>query len=65
MPLAHPQTITATSNYDEPCVAVAFATSTPGETLTDFHQRLSVRDYYTRTGGLCNVQPSRLGLCES
>ena len=27
MPLAHPQSITATSNYEEPCVAVAFATS--------------------------------------
>ena len=52
MPLAHPQSITATSNYDEPCVAVAFETSRPGEPLTDFKQRLSVRDYYTRTRGL-------------
>ena len=50
--VAHPQTITPTSNYDEPCVAVAFATSQPGETLTDFRQRLSVRDYYTRTHGV-------------
>ena len=52
VPLAHPQTITPTSNYSEPCVAVAFATSQPGETLTEFRQRLSVRDYYTRTRGL-------------
>ena len=52
MPLAHPQTITTTNNYDEPCVAIAFATSRPGETLADFRQRLSARDYYTRTRGL-------------
>ena len=52
MPLAHPQTITTTNNYDEPCVAVALATSQPGETLPDFRQRISVRDYYTRTRGL-------------
>lgn len=52
VPLAHPQTITTTNNYSEPCVAVAFATSQPGETLTDFRQRLSERDYYTRTRGL-------------
>ena len=52
MPLAHPQTITATSNYDEPCVAVAFETSRPGEPLADFKQRLSVRDYYSRTRGV-------------
>lgn len=37
---------------DDPCVAVAFATSQPGETLADFKQRISVRDYYTRTRGI-------------
>lgn len=52
MPLAYPQTITTTNNYDEPCVAVAFTTSQPGETLTDFKQRVSARDGYTRTRGL-------------
>ncbi len=52
MPLAHPQTITTTNNYDEPCVAVAFATSRPGEPLVDFKHRLSVRDHYSRTGGV-------------
>ena len=52
MPLAHPQTITATNNYDEPCVAVAFATSQPGETLADFRQRVSVGDFYARTRGV-------------
>ena len=52
MPLAHPQKITATNNYDEPCVAVAFATSLPGEQLSDFKHRLSVRDHYSRTRGL-------------
>ncbi len=50
--LAHPQTITSTNNYEEPCVAVAFATSRPGETLTDFKRGLAERDYYTRTRGL-------------
>ena len=52
MPLAHPQSITATTNYDEPCVAVAFATSRPGEPLADFKARTSGRDYYTRTHGV-------------
>ncbi len=52
MPLAHPTSITSTNNYDEPCVAVAFATSRPGEPLTDFRHRLSVRDHYTRTRGV-------------
>ncbi|MEE8407716.1 MAG: hypothetical protein V3S32_11275, partial [Acidimicrobiia bacterium] len=52
VPLAHPLTITATANYEEPCVAVAFATSRPGEPLSDFKQRLSASDYYSRTRGL-------------
>jgi hypothetical protein len=52
MPLAHPQTIATTSNYDEPCVAVAFATSKPGESLVDFKHRLSVRDHYSRSRGV-------------
>ena len=52
VPLAHPQSIITTNNYDEPCVAVAFATSRPGEPLADFKHRLSVRDYYTRTRGV-------------
>ena len=52
MPLAHPQSVTATDNYDEPCVAVAFETSRTGEPLADFKHRLTVRDYYTRTRGL-------------
>jgi hypothetical protein len=52
VPLAHPQTIASTNNYEEPCVAVAFATSQPGETLTDFRQGLAERDYYTRNRGL-------------
>ncbi len=52
MPLAHPQKITVTSNYDEPCVAIAFATSRPGEPLADFRQRVSASDYYSRTRGL-------------
>ena len=49
MPLAHPQSITSTANYGEPCVAVAFATARPGEPLVDFKARTSGRDYYTRT----------------
>ena len=52
MPLAHPTSITTTTNYSEPCVAVAFATSRPGEPLADFRHRLSVRDHYTRTRGV-------------
>ncbi len=52
MPLAQPQSITATANYEEPCVAIAFATSRPGEPLVDFRHRLSVRDHYTRTRGV-------------
>lgn len=52
MPLAHPSSIATTNNYDEPCVAVALATSQPGETLTGFRRRLSECDHYTRTRGL-------------
>ena len=52
MPLAHPTTITATANYSEPCVAVVFTTSRPGEPLTEFKHRLSVSDHYTRTRGV-------------
>ena len=52
MPLAHPTSITATANYSVPCVAIAFATSRPGETLVDFKQRMSTQDHYTRTRGL-------------
>ena len=52
MPLAHPTSITATNNYSVPCVAVAFATSRPGEPLTDFKHRLTVRDHYSRTRGV-------------
>ena len=52
MPLAHPQSITTTANYDDPCVAVVFATSRPGEQLADFRHRLSVRDHYTRNRGV-------------
>jgi len=52
VPLAHPTSITATSNYDEPCVAVAFETSRPGEPLAEFKHRLTVRDGSTRTQGL-------------
>ncbi len=35
-----------------PRVAVAFATSGPGETLADFKHRLKVGDHYTRTRGV-------------
>ena len=52
VPLAHPQSITPTNNYSEPCVAVAFATSRPGEPLTDFRHRLSASDFYSRTRGM-------------
>jgi hypothetical protein len=52
MPLAHPLSITSTNNYDEPCVAIAFATSRPGERLVDFRHRLSVRGHYSRTRGV-------------
>jgi hypothetical protein len=52
VPLAHPQSIVATSNYEEPCVAIAFATSRPGEPLSDFRHRLLASDYYSRTRGL-------------
>ena len=52
VPLAHPQSITGTGNYDEPCVAVVFETSRPGELLADFKHRLSVKDYYCRTHGV-------------
>ena len=52
VPLAHPQKITATSSYEEPCVAITFATSRPGEPLADFRHRLSVRDHYSRTKGV-------------
>jgi len=52
VPLAHPTSITATSNYEEPCVAITFATSRPGEPLADFKHRLSAGNYYTRTRGL-------------
>ena len=49
VPLAHPQSITTTNNYDEPCVAIAFATSRLGEPLADFKHRIAARDHYTRT----------------
>lgn len=52
VPLAHPQSITATNNYSEPCVAVVFATSQPGEPLADFKHRIATRDHYTRTRGV-------------
>ena len=52
VPLAHPQRITTTDNYGEPCVAIAFATSGPGEPLADFKQRLLASDYYSRTRGV-------------
>lgn len=52
VPLAHPQSITTTDNYAEPCVAVAFATSRPGEPLAEFTHRLSVWDHYSRTRGM-------------
>jgi len=52
VPLAHPQSITATNNYDQTCVAVAFSTSRPGEPLADFKHRLSVNDLSSRTRGL-------------
>ena len=52
MPLAHPQSITSTGNYSEPCVAVAFAISRPGEPLADFKARTSGRDHYARTRGV-------------
>ena len=52
VPLAHPQSITATNNYGEPCVAVGFATSRLGEPLAEFKHRLSANNYYSRTRGL-------------
>ena len=52
MPLAHPTSITTPTNYSEPCVAVAFATSKPGEPLADFKHRLATRDHYSRTRGV-------------
>ena len=52
VPLAHPQSITTTNNYDESCVAVAFATSRPGEPLADFRHRIATRDHYSRTRGV-------------
>ncbi len=52
MPLAHPQSIDPTSNYSEPCVAIAFATSRPGEPLADFKHRIATRDHYSRTRGV-------------
>ncbi len=52
MPLAHPTSITATANYEEPCVAIAFATSRPGEPLADFRHRIATRDHYSRTRGV-------------
>ena len=36
-------------------MAVAFATSRPGEPLADFKQRLLATDYYTRTRGVALV----------
>jgi hypothetical protein len=52
MPLAHPTSITATNNYSEPCMAIAFTTSKPGEPLADFNHRLSVSNEYSRTRGV-------------
>lgn len=52
MPLAHPTSITTTTNYDQPCAVIAFATSRPGEPLADFKHRLSMKDSYTRTRGV-------------
>jgi len=52
VPLAHPTSISTTTNYEEPCVAVAFATSKPAEPLSDFKHRLSANDYYSRSRGL-------------
>ena len=45
-------TLVAERQYEEPCVAVAFATSQPGEALADFRHRLSAHDHYTRTRGM-------------
>lgn len=52
MPLAYPVSITTTANYKEPCVAVTFTTSRPGEPLADFKARLSARNDYSRTRGV-------------
>jgi len=50
VPLAHPQSITATNNYDEPCVAVAFATSKPGENVDEFQARIASRGVWGQPG---------------
>ena len=52
MPLAHPLDIRHTDNFSQPAVAIAFATSRPGEDVDEFKQRMSARDHYTRTHGV-------------
>lgn len=41
MPLAHPTSIVSTNNYSLPCVAIAFATSQPGEDVDEFQARIA------------------------
>lgn len=40
MPLAFPMSITTTSNYSEPAVAVTFAMARPSEDVADFQTRI-------------------------
>jgi hypothetical protein len=49
MPLAHPLSATPTSNFSEPAVAIAFASSTPGENVTDFQSRIHSRGDWGRS----------------
>jgi len=43
MPLAHPTSARATSNFGRPAIAVTFALAHPGESVDDFRRRIASR----------------------
>lgn len=49
VPLAHPVSVTPTSNFGEPAIAVSFALAKPGETVNDFQLRIASRGDWGQT----------------
>ena len=43
MPLSHPTSVTPTSNFGQPAIAVSFALAKPGESIDDFRTRIAAR----------------------
>jgi hypothetical protein len=49
MSLAHPVSVSATSNFGEPAIAVSFALARRGETVADFQLRINGRGEWGQT----------------